>query len=670
MAPRRFNPFIVGGALTRIASAEAPSISSNSELAYRSALIERSAINQESRSIEFTFSSNAELERWPGVVEVLSHAPGAVDLTRLLNGAQLLFNHDPDEYIGVVESATIGADGKGRCVVRFSENDDAEEVWKDVKAGILRNVSVGYRIREVKLTEERDGLDIYTVMRWEPYEVSIVTIPADVSIGIGRDMRSLFQKSNQKISHTNNAMNRAQLIQFLQSRGISFDSAASDTQLADLVTRNLHTPVVGSIQVGTEGGQSASAERERASAILAAGRQYNQTALAQRAVEDGTSVEGFRNILINELDSRNRSIVDGTRPIGMSENEARSFSFMKLFRALSEPQDQKLIEAAKFEFEACETAGKQITHRTLHGTAIPTDVLLTPLVGNGQRGDIVSIKTGSGYTGTGGNTVQTQLLSGSFIDLLRNRSVLMGLGTEMGGLVGNIDIPKQMAGSTAYWIGEDVDATREDLDFGLVQLNPKTVANLGEVTRKALMQSSLSIEALFRGDLARGLTQEIDRAGFYGLAASNQPRGLKLLSGINTADWAADNSPTYAEIVAMETAIAADNADIPSMAYVFNAVMRGYLKTTEKFSGTTGATIWEPGNTVNGYRTEVTNQIATGDIFFGNFADLLIGLWGGLDITVDPYTHSAKGRIRYTAFQDVDFAHRRAESFCYNKNAE
>ena len=115
----------------------------------------------------------------------------------------------------------------------------------------------------------------------------------------------------------------------------------------------------------------------------------------------------------------------------------------------------------------------------------------------------------------------------------------------------------------------------------------------------------------------------------------------------------------------METEISADNADVASMAYVMGSGMRGHFKTTEKFSGSTGATIWEAGNTVNGYRTEVTNQIVAGDLFFGNFADAMIGMWGGLELNADPYTHSAKGRLRIVAMQDVDFVLRRVESFCY-----
>jgi hypothetical protein len=116
----------------------------------------------------------------------------------------------------------------------------------------------------------------------------------------------------------------------------------------------------------------------------------------------------------------------------------------------------------------------------------------------------------------------------------------------------------------------------------------------------------------------------------------------------------------------METLISLYNADVQSMAYVGDAAFRGHCKTTEKFTGT-GATLWEPGGTVNGYAVQITNQIATGDVFMGNFADLLIGMWGGLDLMVDPYTHSKRGRVRVVVFQDVDFALRREESFCLGR---
>lgn len=677
MRPR---PFITAGMiLTRTGSAApvAPKIQADADVVYRMFGIDAGSIDKDKRTIGFSFSSDIELERWPGVIEVLSHEADAVDLTRLRNGAPLLFNHSPDDYVGVVESAQIGADRKGRCEVRFSENEDAEKIWRDVQAGILRNVSVGYRIKDVKLTEEREnGTDVYTVTRWEPYEVSIVTIPADVTVGIGRNARSLFTKPNT--SPSKNIMNRAQIIAMLRQLNVSFADTATDEELSALLQRSLPAnppqpapvPAAPRAQVTNEPtpAEAVKAEQDRVRSIFAAGKQYDAANLAQEAVEKGHSLEQFRTALVDHLDKRNKAVVDGTKPIGMTDKEARGFSFIKLFRHLAAEPDQKARTAkdCEFELDACRTAADQLTHRSAKGVVIPTDVLLMPLTG--QRADtIVGAKTASGYTNAGTNSIQTLLLTSSFIDLLRNRSFLMQVVSELSGLIGQVDIPKQATGPAASWIGEDEAAESTGITFGLVSLRPKTLSARGELTRKLLMQNSLGVEALFRSDLAKVMALEIDRAGIYGTNANNQPKGLTLQSGINTAMWGTDDAPTFAELVAMETEIAADNADVDSMAYAFNARMRGHLKTTRKFTDGNDGTIWENGNTVNGYATQVSNAIATGDVIFGNWADMLLGMWGGLDITVDPYTHSDKGRIRITQFQDVDFTIRRAESFSYFK---
>lgn len=648
-----------------------PNKPADGEFLRRAIMIDPATVNADSRSVELTFSSDIELERWPGVIEVLSHASDAVDLSRLRQGAPLLFNHDQDEYIGVVESATIGADRKGRAVVRFSESEDAEEIWKDVKAGILRNVSVGYRIKEVKLTEEREnGTDVYVVTRWEPYEISIVTVPADISVGIGR---SLFNKPNK-----DSIMNRAQIIAMLRQLNVSFAETATDEDLSALLQRSLPAPAptptpaapAAAITTGNESrALGENAERERVRGILAAGRQYDAADLAQDALEKGHTIEQFRTALIEHIDKRNKQVVDGTKPIGMTEKEARSFSFVKLFRALSCEPDQRprLEKEAAFEIEACRTAADQMTHRSARGTVIPTDVLLQPLMG--QRNVITGAQTASGYVNAGTNSIQTLLLTSSFIDLLRNRSFLLSVVSELSGLVGNIDIPRQLTGPAAEWVGEDVAAAATGITFGLVSLRPKTLAARSEVTRKLLMQNSLGVEALLRSDLARVMALEMDRAGLYGTGLNNQPSGLAIASGINTGTWAAANAPTFAEIVRMETEIALDNADVNGMAYAFNAGVRGRFKTTRKFADGIDGTIWEQGGTVNGYATQVSNVVTNSDVFFGNWSDFLAGMWGGLDVTVDPYTHSDKGRIRITNFQDVDFAVRRPESFALFRNA-
>ena len=598
------------------------------------------SVDAAARTVELAFSSDVELERWPGVAEKLSHAPGACDLSRLNDRANLLFNHDPDAVLGVVESARIDSDGFGRAVVRFGKSEDAEEAWQDVQDGILTKVSVGYRITEVKLLQESEsGPDVYEVRNWQPYEISLVTIPADPTVGIGRNLQTKNFMSEQHAQNT-------------------------PAQPAPAVA-----PVEPKISIESERSAGRQAEQDRVKSILAAGKQYGMNDAALRAIEEGRSIDQARELFLEEMNKRNSRVADGAKPIGLSEKEARSFSFVRLLRALTDPTDRSAQNAAAFELEACSAAAERVNHREIKGLMIPSDVLIQPLTG--ERGtNTISIASGAGYTGTAGNTVQTTLLASSFIDFLRNRTVLMQLGTELGGLVGNFDMPRQTTGSAGYWIGEDGDATKNDVDFGLVSLRPKTVANYSEITRKTLMQSSLSVEALVRADLARGISQAIDLAGFYGDGLSNAPVGIKNTAGVNTVTFTTAAKPTFAELVQMETEIALDNADVAAMAYVGNAGFRGYAKTTRRLSTSTDSlALWEPGNTVNGYRTEITNQITAGHVFFGNFADFILGLWGGLELTVDPYSGSTKGRVRIVAMQDVDFAVRRAASFCFGSAA-
>jgi HK97 family phage major capsid protein len=190
-----------------------------------------------------------------------------------------------------------------------------------------------------------------------------------------------------------------------------------------------------------------------------------------------------------------------------------------------------------------------------------------------------------------------------------------------------------------------------------------------------LLQSSIAVESLVQTDLATVLGLAIQQAAINGSGASNQPSGLLTLltspavvGGVNGA------APTWANIVALETAIASANADVGTMGYLINAKTRGKLKSTEKFSASTGQPIFETGNTpLNGYQTAVTNAMpsnitkGTGTnlsaMLFGNFADLMIGMWGSLDLMVDPYTGSTAGTVRVVALQDVDVAVRNLESF-------
>ncbi len=238
----------------------------------------------------------------------------------------------------------------------------------------------------------------------------------------------------------------------------------------------------------------------------------------------------------------------------------------------------------------------------------------------------------------------------------------------LSGLQGDVKIPRKTAASAAGWISTEGGAASEsEPTLGQVTMSPKTLGAFTDVTRLMMMQSSLDIEALIRNDLSTAIAQAIDLGALAGSGSSGQPTGIANTSGINAPTAFAAANPTFAEVVAMETAVAEDNALMGNLAYILPAGMYGALKTTAKDAGS-GQFVVGPDGTMNGYRTIVSSQVTAGDLYFGNFSDLLIGMYGGLDITVDPYTNSTSGTVRIVALQTVDVAVRHAVSFAYNND--
>jgi HK97 family phage major capsid protein len=412
-----------------------------------------------------------------------------------------------------------------------------------------------------------------------------------------------------------------------------------------------NTPDISAVRAEAAA-EAAKAERARISGISALTEKHGMADLGRQLIDGGRSLDEARAAVLEKIGAKVEPVTEKAADIGMTAKQVREFSFQRAINALANPGDRKLQEAAAFERECSEAAAAK-AGKTAQGIMVPNEVL---------RRDLTV-----GTASAAGDLVGTDFRPGSFIELLRNRSALAGLGVaSLTGLSGNVAIPRQTGAATAYWVAESGSPTESNQTVDQVNLSPKTVGAFTDYSRKLMLQSSIDVEQMIRQDLATVLALEIDRVGLYGLGNSNQPLGVKLTTGINTKDFAA-NTPTYAEVVEMESLIAADNADIGAMAYLMNASMRGALKTKDKGTDT-GAYVFEPGGTVNGYNAVVSNQVATNDIFFAVWSQLIMAMWSGLDLTVDPYTHSTSGTVRVVALQDVDFAVRHPEGFCRGNN--
>jgi len=532
----------------------------------RSDAMEARVESVDDRRVSMSISSEAPVQRSYGD-EVLDHKPESIDLSFINSGrAPLLLDHDPEKQIGVIESVSLDASArKLRATVRFSKNALASEVYSDVADNIRGNVSIGYSI--AKMVKENNGA-IYRATSWRPMEASIVSIPADVTVGVGR----------------------------------SDATVTSEAEPQGLI----ETPA-----------QVAPKEKKMENSV--------NVAVESRAFDAPVQQD-----------------------VGLNQTEIKRFSLMRALRALANPTDRALQKEAAFEFE-CSEAAQRAFGQSAQGILVPADVLR-----QWNKRDL--------NTTDDAGLVGQNFRPDAFVDALRNASSVMQAGaTMLTGLQGNVKIPKKSATSSGGWFAEGSAASESEATFTSITMSPKTVGAFTDVTRNLMMQGSPDVESLIRNDLAASLAIAIDLGALSGSGSSGQPTGIRATSGINTKDFAATN-PTFAEIVGMETEVAADNALRGNLAYIINAAMAGALKTTAKDSGS-GLFVLQNGE-MNGYRTIVSNQAATGDAYFGNFADLLIGMWGGLDILVDPYTSSTTGTVRIVAMQSVDVAVRHAVSFC------
>jgi len=164
----------------------------------RSFELARNTINEESRTVEVVFSTEtAEVERYFGI-EVLDHSPQSVRMGRLQNKAAVLFNHDFSDQRGVVESATLEKK-QGIATLRISRSAKGEELFNDIRDGIVSKVSVGYRVHGMQLENSRDGMDSYRVIDWEPFEISFVSIAADDSATV-RESSNIFGQRAAQLS--------------------------------------------------------------------------------------------------------------------------------------------------------------------------------------------------------------------------------------------------------------------------------------------------------------------------------------------------------------------------------------------------------------------------------------------------------------------------------------
>jgi HK97 family phage prohead protease len=366
----------------------------------RTGHFDRAAVDEKKRTVEMTFSSEKPYRRYFGD-EILDHSSGAIKMDFLSSGnAPLLLNHWRDDLIGVVDKAWIGTDRRGHAIVRFSENAQADEVFRDVVSGIRSNVSVGYLVKKmVRVEQNEDDADVYKVTDWEPKEISIVSIPADESVGVGRAAE---EAAEQTIFETiepekkDNNMEKAEIEKIRQEE-------------REKVRAEMKREAEKKAAAEKVVAESRKAEQDRVNEIREAGTAYNRAEMAQDFINRGKSVGEFMKAVADDLAKK-----DGLRPLSpeapdvdMSNKERSEYSLMRLITAL-DPNNKRAD--AGFELEISAELAKK-SGKSPRGAFIPYSVLTRDL-----------------NTSDDSAMVGTDHLASQFIDVLRNRMVLAQAG--------------------------------------------------------------------------------------------------------------------------------------------------------------------------------------------------------------------------------------------------
>lgn len=583
------------------------------------ALFDRATVDEAARTATLAFASETPYERSWGV-EVLEVDSTSMRLGRLQKAGPLLVDHDPSDVVGVIEQVSVGDDRVARAVVRFGRSARAEEVFRDVIDGIRSNVSVGYRIHSMLLAERgSDGMDTYRVTDWEPFEVSLVSIPADPTVGVGRaddDQELVIEISGDEPPHEGKAMNET-----VQPAAPAITAAPAQRSAAD--------------------------ERVRITEIQAIAKRWNMADdYARRAIDEDMSPAAFGQMVLAELGKRSPITTAGTPDVGMTKVEAQRYSVLRAILAQATGDWSK----AGLEREAHVAIEKRVGPSRRNGIYVPYEV---------QKRDLTAASATQGA-----RLVGTENRPQDFVELLRSRTQVMTLGARMlSGLVGNVTIPRQTGAGTAYWLASESTAiTESDQTIGQITMTPRNVGAYTEISKQLTYQSTPDVETMVMDDLARVLAIAIDTAAMNGSGASGEPTGILNTAGIGTVTG---TSLGYAGIVEFQTDVAAANALVPGCAYLTTPAVAGLMMQRARFAST-DTPLWSGSvldGQMGGYRATSSTNVPAATMIFGDFSQVIVGEWGTLELEVNPYANFPAGIIGVRAWAAVDIAVRQAGAF-------
>jgi HK97 family phage major capsid protein/HK97 family phage prohead protease len=591
-------------------------------------------------ALTFPASSESPVDRWFGT-EVLSHERSAIRMDRVEAGAvPLLFNHNWDDPIGMIDRAAV-RDNRLMVDAHLFASARAAEVQAMIDGG-LRNVSIGYQMHTV---EEDTKSNTFRATDWEPLEVSIVTIPADPSVGIGRsndDAKPVRVIANDSPAAVPAEPKKEIRAMDQQQQAAPAGAPAEPQQLSALEF-----------------------ERQRRAAIVNFGKAND---IDERAVtgwiQSGASIEKIAEEILQIKESRSK-LETSAGALGLSRKDMSRYSLFRAIRALHfGGRDPRVLQEAAFEVECSNAVAQKLGRGHTANILLPAEMLTRPV---GQEAATRALATTPGASG--GYLVNVENMG--FIDILRNRSVAMRMGArQLSGLTGNVTFPRQTGKVSVTWqAGEGTSVTAADQTLGQLSMTPKTCIAITDVSEQLLRQSSPSAEAFVMADLAADVAIDgVDNAVINGTGGA-QPLGIKNTTGITSGQDAA--SATYAKILAFVSTAGAANAIRGNPGWVTTTAGAAKLMQVQRFTST-DTPVWT-GNMLDGqlvgFNAMSSEQMASGNLIFGSWDEVIIGDWGVLELSTDTGgTRFNQAQVGIRAMWMVDVLLRYPQAFVVSVN--
>ncbi|RTP15600.1 major capsid protein [Enterobacter hormaechei] len=617
---------------------------------------------------EIAFSSETPVERqiedengYPITVnEILVHeGPHNADLTRINNGAALLFNHNFDNHLGKVipGSVRIDADRIGRAKVQFSKFGElANEVREKVKEGTISKISFGYDLNEYELQGEN-----LMVTLWSPYEISFVTVPADDSVGLGR-LLNTSNKSEVKIREKSNLTNKG------NKRMKRFEEMTAE-DIVEMAIEELTDMSIDEIESLTD---EARAKREE---ILEEDKVEAENAgdAAVNATDDSPeAVPALDELTEEEREEETEEILEVAERYKVPQKDVAKAiakgmtarAFKRSIKPNKAPtvirkmtKDTKVNLENKFDLgdavrsmmagkavrgAAAEYTQEMTRKRLQRGQNVSTGIYL-PVNALSQKRAINTVSTVS--------SVQQEVQRyDSFVEMLLKDTVADKLGMNfLTGLTTPISVPKQTKSSVEAFgfVDENGESPEGESTFTNIQFMPKTFTGGNPISRQALLTMP-NLGSFISDHIVKHSRAKLEGLMFGSITDSKAPESI-------VAQLVAQKmGMTYKEFIVEAAKAKGNGVSMDVFKYLVSAALEGDLKTTLRDANVAGYII-DDMNKIGGQDVIGSGLVKDGQVIAGDFSAVTVAEWEGLALDLDDTTYRNKGAVVPRVWADIDW---------------